>query len=217
MIFLAQSSTQLCNLGLQRSQCGARLNSFDSDVSKEASQARDVYDTIRRAMLRESYWNFAKKRVQLAALATAPTYGLDYAYGYPADCLRIVSVHPYDSDVASIKYHLETVDVALTPTKAIVTNANQAYLLYVADVTSLALWDADFYDAFAWRLGAEFASNIKKSLAIAQWCMKNYYSTISLAKSSGGVDEWPTRQPDHFYGSWVSEHDSGSSDFDAGW
>lgn len=208
---MTQSTTELSNIALARAQCGQRLNSFDSDTSKEAQQARDVYDTLRRTALRENYWNFAKKRVQLSALVTAPTFGFDYAYGYPADCLRIVSVHPYDSSRASMEYHLETVDVALTPTRAIITNADRAYLLYVADVTSLALWDSDFYDAFCWRLAAEFAANIKKSAQLSQVCLTEYRKAISLAKSSGSIEEWPTAMPHYFEDSWLSAHDASST------
>lgn len=201
---MAQSTTQLANIALQRAQCGARLNSFDSDTSKEAQQARDVYETLRDSMLRENLWNFAKKRVQLAELAAAPVFGYNNAYGLPADCLRIIAVHPYDSDNTQVKYHLETVSVSSTDTPCIITDTEQAYLRYVKQVTTPASFTPDFYNALAWRLAVEFAQNIKKSAQIAQFCMREYEKAISLAKSTGGVEEWPESYPD---GSWVASRD----------
>jgi hypothetical protein len=216
---MAKSTTQLANIALQRAQCGQRLTSFDSDTFKEAQQARDVYDTLRQTMLRENLWGFAKKRVQLAQLGSAPVFGYDHAYGLPADYLRLISVHPYNGEGVLVKYHLETLVVSLTNTRAIITNADQCWLRYVYDVETLSSWDADFYDAFAWRMSVEFALNIKKSAQLAQGNMAEYRKAISLAKSTGGVEAWPEPYPESFPGSWVSEHDggNGTSFGDEGW
>ena len=173
--------------------------------------------TIRRMMLRENLWSFAKKRVELSQLAADPVFGYDHAYGLPSDHIRLISVHPYDGEDSIVKYQLETLVVSLTNTRAIITNADQVWLRYVYDVETLASWEADFYDAFAWRLSVEFASNIKKSTQLAQVNMAEYRKAISLAKSTGGIEAWPESYPSDFEGSWISEHDAGSTSSWNGW
>lgn len=214
---MAQSTTQLANLALQRAQCGKRLNSFDSDSGPEANLARDCYEMLRDMMLRENLWNFAKKRVQLAELAVAPVFGYNNAYGLPSDCLRIIAVHPYDSDMTQVKYRVETVSVAGTDTPAIITDTEQAYLRYVKRVEAPAAFTADFYDALAWRMSVEFASGIKKSAQLAAQNMKAYNQAISIAKGTGGIEDWPE---DYHEGSWsrARDHDSGTwGDAWGGW
>lgn len=62
------------------------------DLTDDTPQARAVdsmYDIERRALLRGHRWNFAMRRASLPALAEAPTWGFDFQFQLPADCLRV--------------------------------------------------------------------------------------------------------------------------------
>lgn len=213
---MTQSTTQLANRALSRAGCSARLNSFDNDTSLEAKTARDHYETLRDSLMREYLWSFAKKRVELSRLAATPVSGYDYAYGYPSDFLRIISVHPFDRDQSVIRYKPETIVVALVDTPCILANSDTLFLRYVRQVTAAAQFSADFYDALAWRLAVEFATGIKKDNKQADWAMKQFGAQISIAKSTNAIEDWPERYPD---GSWsdVRDHDGHWGSTSEGW
>lgn len=195
------TETSLVNIGLGRAQC-ARINALDTDATKEAKVARDVYTDMRDALLRKYLWSFAKKRDELAAVVTAPGFGYDRAFGLPADYLRTISVHPADSECAKIKYKLETVEVSGTATLVIVTQATQLFLRYVARVESVALMDPMFRDVLAWDLAEHFAMAIKESTSLAEYCAKKARSALAEARSANSIEDWPDEFP---AGSWVSE------------
>jgi hypothetical protein len=66
------------------------------------------YTVVRDGLLRAHPWNFAIKRVELSALAEAPTYGWLYQYQPPSDWLKILPL-TYDGefDGTPIPYAVE--------------------------------------------------------------------------------------------------------------
>ncbi len=195
------TETSLVNIALGRAQC-PRINALDTDTTKEARAARDCYDDFRDALLREYLWSFSKKRVELAEVAQAPAFGYDNAFGLPADYLRVISVHPADSECAKIKYKIETVNLLGTDTLVLVTNATQVFLRYVAKQESVALMDAMFRDSLAWKLAEYFADQIKESSSLAERAHKRFLSSVAKAKAANSIEDWPEEFP---LGSWVSE------------
>lgn len=205
------TKTSLVNVALGYAMCD-RVNAVDTDTSTEAKAARDVYDTKRDSLLRGYLWSFSKKREALTTVIPTPAFGVDYAYGLPADWLRTISVHPSDSDFAACRYKHETIVVSTVPTKVIVTNIPTAlYLRYVAQVTDVAMFDPMFQEAFAWDLASFFALKIKQSASHAEYCGKEHKKAISIAKSTNSIEDWPDPMPP---GSWVTERDGWSGD---GW
>jgi len=212
---MTQSTTALANIALGYAQCSARLSSFDSDTSQEAKVARDNYEMLRDSMLREYLWSFSKKRAELSQVVPEPIFGYDYAYAYPADFLRLISVHPIDSDHSIVKYQAETLSVSSVDTPVLLTNSSTLWLRYVRQVTSAAQFSPDFYQALAWRMAAAFATAIKKDVKHADWCLTQFGKQVSIAKSTNGIEAWPERYPD---GSWsdVRDDDSWSGSYYGG-
>jgi hypothetical protein len=196
------TKTSLVNVALGYAMCD-RVNAVDTDTSTEAKAARDVYDTKRDSLLRSYLWSFSKKRDTLAPVVTVPDFGVDYAYALPSDYLRTISVHPSDSDFSMCRYKIETILVSATPTLVIVTNIPTAiYLRYVAQVTTVSMFDPMFQEAFAWDLATFFALKIKQSASHAEYCGKEHKKAISIAKSTNSIEDWPDPFP---AGSWVNQ------------
>lgn len=196
------TDTGIVNIGLARALVSARLTDLSADTTKEAKVARDAYESIRDNLLRKYLWSFAKKRVELAELATAPSFGRDNAFGLPADFLRIISVHPSDSEFAKIRYKLETVEVAGADTRAIITDATQAFLRYVARQDDTSLMDPMFREVLAWDLAEHFALVIKESVSHAEYCGKRGRAALNEARAANSIEDWPDDFP---AGSWVNE------------
>ncbi|MEG2434376.1 MAG: hypothetical protein RSB25_22310, partial [Acinetobacter sp.] len=67
---MTTTKVSVCNEAL--SMLGAKtIQSFD-DSTENARRCASIYDSTRKALLRMHPWSFAKKRTQLAPIATHP-------------------------------------------------------------------------------------------------------------------------------------------------
>ena len=99
------SKTQICNKAL--AHLGeAAIADFDEN-SVLAEKCRVHYEIERDALLRMHRWNFAKERVDLVAEEPDPTFGWDYRYDLPEDCLRVLSVNGVEADLDETDFEIE--------------------------------------------------------------------------------------------------------------
>ena len=103
------SKTEIANRAL--SKLGQpRVSNIDTTDTKPARIIRDMYDSVRDALLQSYPWNFAVKRVTLAPDATAPAWGWTFAYTPPADFLSIYRVK-FDTTSGTTTGTLDTTGV----------------------------------------------------------------------------------------------------------
>jgi len=88
---MALTKIDICSQALIK--CGAdTINSF-TDGTHESNVCSVMYDTIKKALLYYTFWNFGIKKVQLNRLSETPTdKKYLYAYSLPGDIIRIRSV-----------------------------------------------------------------------------------------------------------------------------
>jgi hypothetical protein len=193
--------TGIINVALRRIG-ESRIVNLDSDTSKEARAARDLYEEARDDLLRSHPWNFALKRKKLAQLATSPVFGWEYGYGLPADWIRTVSVYPFDGyDSTNCEYRMETQDISGTPTRVLLANSNQIYMRYVAQIANVALMAPDFREALAMRLARDLSVAMQKSSSVYEMMDKQYRRALSNAQSVDGMEDHPESFRE---GSWVT-------------
>lgn len=192
------TKTDIVNIALRR--IGAeRISNLDTDASKAAVAARDLYDEARKDLLNLHNWNFAVKRTSIAKSATAPAFGWDNAYPLPEDHIRLISVHPTDDDLATVEYRLE---YQSSDDRVIVSDATSPiYIKYIFDMEDVNLMSAAFRDGLALRLARDLAAALSKSSAAAQLADAAYAKALSRAKSIDGVEDYPDRMAD---GSWLT-------------
>lgn len=97
--------TSICNKAL--SMLGEASIADLSETSVLAEKCRNHYDVEHDALLRMHRWNFAKQRVDLVATDPAPTFGWDYRYDLPDDCLRVLSVNGVEADLDECDFEIE--------------------------------------------------------------------------------------------------------------
>tara|TARA_R110000744_G_scaffold50958_5_gene109938 strand:- start:2338 stop:2892 length:555 start_codon:yes stop_codon:yes gene_type:complete len=125
-----------------------------SDDTKPARACNRLYEQTRDQLLRDHPWNFAIKRVSIAANTTAPVYEYTNAFDWPADCLRIIEV--------------DTSEEWAVEGRQIVTDASAPLqIVYVHQVTDANLFDAKFIEAYSLRLAADIAYEITASQTVA--------------------------------------------------
>ncbi len=169
---------QVVNLALTR--LGVRTVTADELTTLAVEPARRVaaiWDMIRQAVLRDHDWGFASRNVALALDSTV-TPGWTYTYRYPADCMCARALM---DELQSTQSPFAKVDAG--DHVAIACNVANATLRYTADVIDVALWDAAYVDAFAWRLASELA----KALAGDDAKMASMIQAYMLALSRASV------------------------------
>lgn len=80
------TETDICNLALIN--IGAKTIVSLTESSPEAQACLRLYSVARDVLLQMHNWSFATKYEALALVTRANVYRFEYAYQYPADCLK---------------------------------------------------------------------------------------------------------------------------------
>lgn len=179
----------------------ARITSLTDDV-KQARTMSALWDMVLDEELRRNNWNFAIKRVAIAALVSVPAFGFSYEYQLPSDYLKAVMVGDYYAGCATPE------SVVTGPTalyqieggKILTDYGSPLNLRYVARITDTTLWDALFIDAIACKLAFEACEEITQSNSKQQSIMMQYRTALMSAVQCDAVENPPEQVADD---SWV--------------
>jgi hypothetical protein len=174
---VAISKIGLCNLSL--SHIGAGAISAINESSSEAIQCSLHYDNALDFVLRDYPWNFATRRVSLAASTDTPPDEWGYAYSLPSDCLwsRRIVVNGAPTDP------LFVVEInSAGDGKLLLTNEATAVLQYTARVTETTLFDPMFTETLSWKLASMIAFPLTKSSELWNACQTMYMNMKSAAQ-----------------------------------
>ena len=127
---MSYSTVQICNLALAKVGDDAAQITSLTDGSNEASLCTKFYEPTLRELLQMHTWNFSICYAQLSASTTDPTFGWDYSYPLPADCIRPMELRSY-----STNEYFRMKDEWNVVGRNIYTNAADAYLVYVKYTT----------------------------------------------------------------------------------
>jgi len=107
------------------------------------------FEPVRDSLLRSHPWDFATGRVELSRLSTDPPFGFGCAFSLPADCLRVVTFNGVDVELALNSFAIEG--------GQLLTDSTSAAITYVRRETDPSKWDANFAEAFSYRLASAVA------------------------------------------------------------
>jgi len=155
------------------------ITSFTDDT-KSARVVNQRYDTVRRSVLRDHFWNAAKSRVQLPALTNAPAFGWARQFQLPSDFLRMVRIN------GMYPFHARYV---IEGEKILTDMAAPLNLIYVRDEQDPSVWDAMLVEAVAARLGAEIAMPITQSIDMRDRAWQLYRQKLQTARTTDAMDE----------------------------
>lgn len=177
------SRVDICNRAL--SLIGANNIASITENTREAKQCKIFYDPCREDVLREHNWNFAQKNVILGLLDE--TYaGWDYVYQYPSDCLKAIKVQDESgalSATSTFSGLSEQIKFEITASsdlnrKIILTDQENARLVYTANVTNENVFDPSFTSALVYRLAAELVIPMKGKLNLRQAMLATYQQML---------------------------------------
>jgi hypothetical protein len=170
------SEVEICNNALIK--LGASRIVALTEDSKNARLCNQIYDQTRDAVLRDHFWNFAMKRVELAELTSTPSFQFDVEYQLPADCLRVLRME--DTDMT---FKVEG--------RKLLTNESTAKILYISRVSDPNEFDALFIEAFSARLAWELCYAITENNTLLQLTQAAYRDKISEARTADAQEGTP--------------------------
>lgn len=174
------NSVEIANLGLSQVK-GGFIESLTED-SREAQICNRIYEICRDAALADVAPQWARKQVALAVL-TEEVNGFDYVYAYPNDCLDAIAIYNEASTAAIDRLDFEMGVSADGNTKLILTQYEEAELIYTAKVTNTALYDLLFVEALAWKMASYLAIPLKGDDKLQVSAAQAYTLAVARAKA----------------------------------
>jgi len=182
------------------SHVGARstIESLEEE-SAEAKQCKLWYDFSRKQTLEVFDWNFARKRQVLALHNDSAPEGVWlFRYQYPADCIAarrvenpVISAagggvftseafkHVVGVNPDAVPYEVE---ISTDQTKSILTDLEDAILVYTFDLTNENLFPAMFIEALSRALASRIAFSLTGKKNIAEDQFRLFLALINAAE-----------------------------------
>ena len=167
----------ICSAALVK--LGSRPISSFTEGSDTATMCASIYPDALDALLRMSLWNFAIKRVELAAETAAPAWGYGYAHVLPNDFIRLIEVNN------ELDYTVENGRILCDSTPLNIT--------YVYRNENTASYDSTFVELLIQKMIAELAYPVTKSDSKAQ---SEFQKFALLARTARSIDAMEAPQPD---------------------
>lgn len=172
------TSTDLANNALDRIGV-PNIDDIDSASDPNAVKAKRAYTYARQKHIVNAAPRF-RKEVYLAPATGESSQVWSYVYGYPTDCLDIREIwNETDQDDPRIEFEegLHSNGSSLT----ILTNQEDALLIYTADVTLLPLFRITDTDAIEVLMASKLAMSIKRDKELAREKFVEYKLALGVA------------------------------------
>lgn len=174
---MARSTTDICNQALSHIGKGA-IGDINQDDSPEAVACKRFYDEIRKDVLEDFDWSFARQVEQLPLHAEDSANGrFPYQYLRPAKCIAIRRMAGDKDGFREVNYD-QGIDIisGTAELQVIWSDFLNPWITFTRDVTSNELFSPKFVRAFSYRLAAELAPSL--SLERKQRSMMTMYTGI---------------------------------------
>ncbi|HCZ9665598.1 hypothetical protein CGJ08_01655 [Vibrio parahaemolyticus] len=186
-----QSKTDICNGALLRIGHTERISNVDTERSLAAENCREFWDVSVKSVLEGTNPSFARRTERLNKLSDEISHEYSNVYLWPDDCLVPRSVIT-DGQHKTRKINQRTkIDFIKSQSsdglkKTIVTDADNAYLIYTTGNVQTHMFDNSTCIAISLLLGANLALSLKKDAGLAQQLNGAYMALISKVEAIDG-------------------------------
>ena len=172
------SEVEICNLALSHIGASATISSL-SEQSEEAFHCNLLYADLRDAVLRAHPWVFTTRHIALSDVGDPPGNWL-YRYSYPNDCLVAREILQTAVPGDSIPFEVALGDAYNS--RVILTDLDDAILIYTYKVTNPLVFDPLFVQALSWRLAAELCMPLTRDFKRMESAYQLYNGTLTEAR-----------------------------------
>lgn len=188
------SDTTIVNLALSHLRKEDPVSNLYTETSAAARNMRRWYDAARQQFLSEFNWSFAKKRQTLATHSDGEPDEGDWAYRYqePSDMLVArYLVPPGGTEDDAVPYER---CVSTDGTMCLLTNLDDAVLVYTFDNTNPAMYSAHGRIAFSYLLAQYGAGVLTGKQTLVDKMAQAYYNMALVGAVTDG-NQQVSREP----------------------
>ena len=158
---MAADNVEIANQSLSNIGVSDYIESLTED-SNEAEKCNLFFHSVRKRLLRQFNWPFAKRQVALV-LSDETVTGWNYCYVYPADCInaRKIVNNTARNPNRNQKIQFKVFANAAGTGRLICTDQADAVLEYTVDITDPTMFDELFDETFGWCLSDKIAGPLK--------------------------------------------------------
>jgi len=201
---MAISPVVIGRMALSHIGARSRIESL-TENSNEAKEVNLWYDFARKQVLEVFNWNFASKRLTLALHGDDPPEGVwAFRYQYPSDCLVARNIEnpripvratgflgkSFD-ELTGLQFNAVPFEVEIAPegTKSILSNLEDAVLVYTFDQTATALFSELFIEAFSRALASKIAFSLTGKQSISTEQLQIFFLVVGRAGASNANEQ----------------------------
>ena len=195
----AVDKTNIANLALSHLREKGFIENIETSNQSEAKNANLWYDPARRQVLVDFDLGFARKRQTLTAHANDPSDDWAFRYQYPASSIQARYIeNPLGRGRPPVPFLLEQSDDG---TQSILTDAEDAVLVFTRDVTDTLFFTPHFVLGFSYLLAHYMAGALTGKKSIQDDTLAKYNLMINIAGAneanvtSKGTEGWTDTNP----------------------
>lgn len=171
---MATADVDIVNSALAK--IGAPLIVALTDTVRAAVICNEQYPKMRKKLLSSHPWNFATKRVALAATANTPIYEFTTEFLLPSDVLRVLDTDLLEDEPWSVEFNVDN-------NKVLLCNSDSIKIKYIKDITDPTKFPPYFDEALSWLLASDIAFAITQSSSVAQAMYTGFKNEVREARS----------------------------------
>ncbi len=178
---VAYTDLVICNLALSHIGAQSHIAAM-GEAGQAGSETNLWYDPARKMALEAFDWAFARTRATLVVHGDAPSDDWGYRYELPDDFIAARSIfNPGGPQEDATPY---TIEVSTDATQSLLTDKEDAILIYTFDQETEAMFSPMFVIAHSYLLGHFIAYAITKKLQIKSLMYQFYQGIIRQAEAS---------------------------------
>jgi hypothetical protein len=171
---VASADVDIANSALAK--LGAPLIVALTDNVRAAVICNEQYAKMRRKLLSSHPWNFATRRIALAATANTPVYDYSAEFLLASDVLRVLETDLPEDEPWEVEFNVDN-------NKVLLCNYSAVNIKYIKDITDPSKFPPYFEEALAWLLASDIAYTITQSSTLAQYAYTAYKKEVAEARS----------------------------------
>lgn len=189
------SAVDICNLALTELKTDP-IESLTQKDSAIAELCKRHYDLVRKSILRNHIWNFAKAEEALARSSDGISASYDDVYPLPKAYIRLISVGDVLIGTKKTGFDIRSIKIEGDFQKSIVYNNGGAATLaiaYIRNVISVSEFDPLFITLFKFELANAIAPGITLKPSVKADIRTGLADARLQAKSIDGQERPPVR------------------------
>lgn len=160
------------------------------DTTKQGRRFIQVYGFLRDALLRAHYWNFALKRASIAALTSTPAWGYQYEYQLPDDCLTLIQVGSYSTNINAGYYNqVDNSPYKIESGKILTDLIAPLNIRYIRKVDNSSEFDPSFSEMIAIKIAIHLNEDLTNNTAMIDRLSQLYKESKQRALRGNAIEK----------------------------